>query len=158
MEMGVEVRMVDLHTTIPLHVCRSKPWTHGFLNCVNANLLSAGGVFAFVLAIENSGVEDICNGDLQVELGLATISAGLTSYICAYKMIIPSSVQLIQLYPAVALIPAITMSHLSWVKIPGSADRASSSSHAYNQAVRVGNTIHLSGQGTLAHTRNQYST
>ncbi|KAL3432507.1 Endoribonuclease L-PSP/chorismate mutase-like protein [Aspergillus tetrazonus] len=39
------------------------------------------------------------------------------------------------------------MSHLSWAKVPGSADKASFSSHAYSQAVRVGNTIHLSGQG-----------
>ncbi|KAL4753421.1 hypothetical protein BDW72DRAFT_168992 [Aspergillus terricola var. indicus] len=38
------------------------------------------------------------------------------------------------------------MSHLSWVKIPKNADRALSNSHAYSQAVRVGNTIHLSGQ------------
>ncbi|CBF82503.1 RidA family protein [Aspergillus nidulans FGSC A4] len=39
------------------------------------------------------------------------------------------------------------MSHLSWAKVPGSADKASFNFHAYSQAVRVGNTIHLSGQG-----------
>ncbi|KAL4814607.1 Endoribonuclease L-PSP/chorismate mutase-like protein [Aspergillus spinulosporus] len=39
------------------------------------------------------------------------------------------------------------MSNLSWTKIPGTANRDSSCSHVYSQAVRVENTVHLSGQG-----------